>query len=300
MYYLNLVHRFSIKIYQTNFTLLCVVCLILHQNVWCGKWFDTSSGGKEMQSEWQWQTKFEPSGGGRIIKCRNAIWYFQDEHQLLRRTVRMVVNGRYSCTSPHMQAFQTNCRLLYQNIHSSYKMPVKRHQFWVFSSNGCRFDWIDKRNRGVRTAGFWCTAIFFATNFLCFPQNSYEWLSHQYPSLEYDGFNCILKSEIDELETFFHLNPSIHALSVNLRSLAAIESQFIAAGIKFDWLFIWAYELEGYVDLLKRLYHEQFYRRLYLLDFEDYPGDGESFQKLASCEIEGMSSEYLPFYRYQV
>lgn len=116
------------------------------------------------------------------------------------------------------------------------------------------------------------------------PQNSDEWLSHQYPSLEYIGFNCTLKTRIDE-----------HSSVVGQSSISCrIESQFVAAGRKFDRLFTWAYELEGYVDLLKSLYHEQFYRRLYL-DFDDYPENEDSFQKLASCGIEAMSSEYLNF-----
>lgn len=94
---------------------------------------------------------------------------------------------------------------------------------------------------------------------------SSEWLSHQYPSIEYLRIDNILKSEINDFVQFFHLNPNIHAVSIDLQCLNNIGSHLFEAGIKFDRFYTTEYFTEEeHLDSLKQHYDIGFYKRLCL------------------------------------
>lgn len=129
---------------------------------------------------------------------------------------------------------------------------------------------------------------------------SNEWLHHQYPSLEYISLKVVLKNEIDELETFFQLNPNIHGLSMHMDYLYQIGMRFVAAGITFDRIhFFEPYIDEVCMQFLKSLYDKGFYKRLnldgdFLLD-DPIDNPAESVMTLTHIGLEVMQSEYLIF-----
>lgn len=130
---------------------------------------------------------------------------------------------------------------------------------------------------------------------------SNEWLHHQYPSLESIALRVVLKDEIDELEAFFHLNPNIHSLSINIDYLDQIAMRFVAAGITFDRINVFEpYMVEQRLQSLQRLYEQGFHKRLNLdatnfLLADPIDNPAESVMTLTQLGLEVMQSDYLIF-----
>lgn len=130
---------------------------------------------------------------------------------------------------------------------------------------------------------------------------SNEWLHHQYPSLEYISLRVVLNNEIDELETFFHLNPNIQWLSIQMEYLDQIGMRFVAAGITFDQLYFFEpYMVEERMQFLKSLYDNGFYKRLNLdasnfLLADPIDNPAESVMTLTQIGLEVMQCDYLIF-----
>lgn len=92
-----------------------------------------------------------------------------------------------------------------------------------------------------------------------------EWLKHRYPLLEYVHIENMPRNEIDEFVRFFQLNPNIHALSVDFNLLVDNALRLLAAGIKFERLYIFMLNRDQ-TNLLGRLYDDGFYKRLNVAD----------------------------------
>lgn len=128
-------------------------------------------------------------------------------------------------------------------------------------------------------------------------QMNNEWLSRQYASIEYLCIDYIWKQEVDLYVKFFHLNPNIHALSIQLESVNEIGSDLLAAGIHFDRLYIdatnrWSIS-EKDVVTLESLYDAGFYKRLCLTSPPMDPSNEGTQSKFASIGLEVLSVQSL-------
>lgn len=100
------------------------------------------------------------------------------------------------------------------------------------------------------------------------------WLTRQYPTLQHIHFDDKVYGvkEIAELPTFFKLNPQIRTLSVTIYFLLKHTNLLCEAKITFDQLIVgvdsfFEDEMPCVCDLLKRLHHYGFYKRVHIRGF---------------------------------
>ncbi|XP_055313689.1 uncharacterized protein LOC129574980 [Sitodiplosis mosellana] len=110
--------------------------------------------------------------------------------------------------------------------------------------------------------------------------NGNEWLLRQYPQLEHVGFKDgrETKQTIDELKTFFELNPNIHSLTTDYSFLGSHGIFLAQSRIKFDHLHVHVAGMLFNIDLLKELYRLGFYQRISLYGILE----GDAVASLAS------------------
>lgn len=122
---------------------------------------------------------------------------------------------------------------------------------------------------------------------------SNEWLNYQYPSIEHIRLDILNKNKIDIFVNFFHLNPNIHALSVQVKSYIEIATHLVEAGIKFDRFYIgYVFIDEDVIDSLKKLYDAGFYKRISLTFNGMILENNETYSKFSSIGTEVLNSDF--------